>query len=328
MAKKDQVAESLAQLKLLSGHPRSDAAIEALTNAIASKSNLIVTKAAEIIDKARLDQFIPQLISAFDRFMPEGKSADPGCAAKTAIAKALYELEARAEPVFLRGIHHIQMEGVWGGSTDTAAELRGLCALGLVRCNARDVLDELAELLVDHQASARLMAARAIAYSENDAGAPLLRMKILSGDESPDVLAECCAALLRLTPRKAVECLNRFADPNMNDLFEITLMALGESRLPAAFDLLKDHFNNQLIGQKKIPWLLPIAMTRLAQAVEFLIRLIDTEHVSVAAAAIEALMKIHHADENLKIRIKTRVESRNEDELRRVFENATGSSRQ
>ncbi len=79
--------------------------------------------------------------------------------AKTAIAKALYEMEVKAESVFLRGIHHIQMEGVWGGNTDTAAELRGICALGLVRCNYRDVLDELGELLADAQAPARMMAA-------------------------------------------------------------------------------------------------------------------------------------------------------------------------
>ena len=30
------------------------------------------------------------------------------------------ELEARAESLFLTGIHHSQHEGVWGGSSDTA----------------------------------------------------------------------------------------------------------------------------------------------------------------------------------------------------------------
>ena len=48
---------------------------------------------------------------------------------------------------------------------DTAAELRGVCALGLVRMGYRDVLVELADLLMDPEAQARMMAARSLAHA-------------------------------------------------------------------------------------------------------------------------------------------------------------------
>ncbi len=85
--------------------------------------------------------------------------------------------------------------------------------------------------------------------------------------------------LLKLTPRKGVEFVGRFAQPSDNDLFEIALMALGESRLPTALDLLKERFANELLGNKKIPYLLPIAMTRLPQAIDFLCGVIGSESI-------------------------------------------------
>src|SRR5207237_5519130 len=182
----------------------------------------------------KLAEFMDPLTKAFDRFMVDPATIDKGCSAKTSIAKALYELEARAETVFLTGIHHRQLEGVWGGSSDTAAELRGLCGLGLVRCNYRDVMIELGDLLMDPEPSCRIMAARAIAYSENDAGLPLLRMKVLGGDQNSDVIGECFTALLRLSPRKNVEFVARYMDDDDEDLRQLAILALGESRLPAA----------------------------------------------------------------------------------------------
>ena len=41
----------------------------------------------------------------------------------------------------MRGLRHIQMEPVWGGQADSAATLRGTCALALIDCQ----LDELIE---------------------------------------------------------------------------------------------------------------------------------------------------------------------------------------
>jgi len=126
MSKSDPVADALARLKACAADPRSAASLAEITKALAGKSNLSAAKAADIIATAKLAQFVDQLTAAFDRFMQKPTATDKGCTAKTAIAKALYEMESPVQELFLRGIRHVQMEPVWGGQADTAADLRGL----------------------------------------------------------------------------------------------------------------------------------------------------------------------------------------------------------
>ncbi len=76
---------------------------------------------------------LPDLLAAFRRFLAD-PSKDKGCLAKIAIAEALTRLEHEEAEIFLEGIRHMQREPVWGGTEDTAAWLRGLCAIGLAGC--------------------------------------------------------------------------------------------------------------------------------------------------------------------------------------------------
>jgi HEAT repeat protein len=319
MPKADPVADAMARLKALRAQTLTVAGLAEVEKALKSKANIVVARAADIIREVKVAQFNPALVGAFDRFMVDPSSTDKGCPAKTSIAKALYELEAREEKLFLTGIHHRQPEGVWGGSSDTAAELRGICALGLVRCNYRDVMTELAELLMDPEPTCRLMAARATAYSENDAGAPLLRMKVLAGDDNSDVTGECFSALLKLTPRKSVEFVARYLDDDDDDLKQNAILALGESRLPDALTMLKERFAAELTGEARKPLILAIALTRLPQAIDFLLEVIANERPSLGAATIDT-MKIYHADANIRARVLEEVEERGEPELRAAFD--------
>ena len=52
-----------------------------------------------------------------------------------AIARALFALDYDGEGLYLAGMRHVQMEPGWGGSSDTAVELRGMCAMGLASTN-------------------------------------------------------------------------------------------------------------------------------------------------------------------------------------------------
>jgi hypothetical protein len=97
-----------------------------LARFLASKTNLVAAKAADLAREANLKSLQPQLEEAFHRFMKNPTTTDKGCPAKQAIASALYELGCDAQDVFLAGIHHFQPEGAYGGPVDTAAELRGL----------------------------------------------------------------------------------------------------------------------------------------------------------------------------------------------------------
>ena len=60
--------------------------------------------------------------------------------------------------VALRGMRYEQWEPVYGGRVDTAANLRGRCAVMLARMRYPEAHIELVRLLVDAEAPARLAA--------------------------------------------------------------------------------------------------------------------------------------------------------------------------
>src|SRR5690348_10394194 len=131
MSKARSVEDVLAGIAALRGRPAGPEAREQIVTALASKANIVAAKAADIARELNVSGLCSELGEAFIRFLRDPKSADRGCAAKTAIARAALELECPEEELFRLGIRHVQMEGF--GPSDVAAELRGLCALGLVQ---------------------------------------------------------------------------------------------------------------------------------------------------------------------------------------------------
>src|ERR1039458_1172790 len=108
--------------------------VPALRKALSDRVNLIVAKGAKLADELRLPDLLPDLLRAFDRLFEKPVERDPQCWGKNAISKALVTLDHREAAPFLRGIRHVQMEPAWGGGADTAATLRGTCALAPPSC--------------------------------------------------------------------------------------------------------------------------------------------------------------------------------------------------
>jgi hypothetical protein len=54
--------------------------------------------------------------------------------------------------------------------------------------------------LADPKPEARVAVAKAIAYTGNPQGVPLLRLKTRIGDQAAQVISECFTALLQLAP--------------------------------------------------------------------------------------------------------------------------------
>jgi HEAT repeat protein len=324
MSKGRSVEVTLSNLAALRG--MGAAAIErGVAGHLNSRTNLVVAKAAELAREAGLKSLVPQLVEAFGRLMDKPASSDKGCHAKQAIASALYEVAcegADVEQVFLTGIRHVQMEPAWGASTDTAAELRGTCALGLVRLAYGDVMNELVDLLMDSSHQARIMAARAIAYAGRDEGALLLRMKILAGDRDDNVTCECILALGKLAGAKSLPFLRKFLDSQNPAFSETAAMALGEMRHADALCALFEHWEGTPIESARKALLLPIALSRLPQSVEFLVGVIERASEALAAMAVESLRMYRH-DSALKGRLAGVIERRNSAPLRiamsRVF---------
>jgi HEAT repeat protein len=264
--KAPRLEDRLAALSDLRREPDSPEARKELTKCLASKINLLAAKGARIVGDCKIDALAPQLVEAFDRFMTDPATSDRRCEAKLAIAKALEDLEYPSPEPFLRGIRHVQMEPSFGPPVDTAIELRAICAIGLVRTNYPDLGVELVNLLTDKQRDARAGAARAIAYWGTLAGALLLRFKILTGDREPEVIGECFNGLLHIEGARAVDFVAGYLEDQSEAVAEGAALALGESRRPEAFEILKRHAKSYL----RRTALLAIALLRSDASVEYL----------------------------------------------------------
>src|SRR5262249_25023442 len=124
-----------------------------------------VAAAAALSARFRFTDLATEMVAAFDRFMIDPTETDKTCSAKTAIVDELNELDFQEPDVFLAGIRHIQLEPVWGGSRDTAADLRAGCAMAVVRIGHPQANVLLADLLADSERAVRIAAAQGLAAS-------------------------------------------------------------------------------------------------------------------------------------------------------------------
>lgn len=318
MAKSRKLESLLAQLEQIRPDPTTSEALLLLRQLLTSKQPVAIAQAATLIAEAELYDLIRDLVAAFEWAMAKPSERDPGCTAKLKLADALYRLNYSNEDLFLRGIRHVQRDPVWGGSDDTAAPLRSTCALGLVRMNYPDVISELADLLADPKPDARMGAARALAYSGDLSGVPLLRLRIKLGDRAP-VLSDCFLALLHLSPTPAsIDLVRSFLaiQPQAEhlesaELAEAAALALGESRLSQAFEILQTWWQSLSIRELRQTGLMAIALLRNDEAVSFLLSLIDSGDLLDAKDAIAAL-GVYREDRALWQRVRERIEQRGE----------------
>jgi len=234
-----RLEKTLADLRSIRTDPTTSDARRVLRQVLRGLSSHAVAQAAVIAAESNLEDHIPALEAAFDRFRQNGSQRDKGCHAKASIAEALYQMNHDGAELYLQGIRHIQMEPVWGGQADTATKLRGLCGMALVRINYPDVLNELALSLADPEMPVRLAAAEALGYYGLADAAPLLRLKIALGDADPEVTAACLSALLQVDTLTAIPYVGTLLHSPVPGLAETAALALGESRLPQAFPLLQ-----------------------------------------------------------------------------------------
>ena len=302
MARKvSSLEEQLDRLAELRGQPPSPEGRAAVAKYLDSKMNLVAAKAARLAGEWLIAELAPQLAAAFDRFMIKPDTTDKRCAAKIEILKALYKLEYPSPSVFRRAIVHIQMEPTWGGSVDTAAEVRALGAMGLAQTRFSDALEEIVPLLVDPERDARIGALRAVSSSGLPGGLLLLRFKALSGDE-PEVLGECFAALLHADPAHSPEFVAKFLEHREEAVTEAAALALGESRLVSAFAVLRDTFERTRATSLRRTLLLAIALLRRENAIDYLLELVRNGEGLTSADAVTALA-MYDKDPNLQERL-------------------------
>jgi hypothetical protein len=302
--------EQMAVLDALKGHELDADGIGLVRKSLGNRNNFIVAKAARLAEDNGLGDLLPDLLAAYDRFFTNAEKADPQCWAKNALSRALARLECRDKDVFLRGLRHHQMEPTWGGRSDSAGTLRANCAHALVACNGlenQELLIVFLDTLVDEDKSVRLETVRALAQL-GEIAVPVLRLRAMiksQPPEEPEVLGQCFAALLAIERDEAIRFVAGFLEAGDDPSGEAAF-ALAETRSPMALAALlhrqksfaDEWFSGVLFSA--------IALTRLPEAMDFLIGVIEREDRE-APRAIEALGRIA-TSEDLRGRLVQAVE--------------------
>ena len=318
MKKSDPIETALNRLGELRTAP-TEVATKELRTYLGNRSNLVVAKAAKIAGELRLSELVPDLVAAFHRFMKNPQQLDKRCAAITEITGALYEMDYREPEIYLQGLKHIQREASFGPPVDTAAALRGMCAQGLVRTGYANALADVVQLLVDPESPARLGAIRALASNGGDAGVLLLRLKVLTGDEEPEVLGECFAGLIAAAPEKSLSFIAKYVDDDDQATAETAIWALGESRLPAAFEMLKEKWERTVGRSSRKVLLAAMAASRLQESIDFLRSLLETTNSQTASDVVVALA-IYKGNEGIKQSVAAIVGRRGDKLLIEMFQ--------
>jgi len=278
-----------------------EACIAPLRKALEHRNNFVVGKAADLVRDFQLQQVIPELLIAFERFFENPAKSDPQCWAKNSLSRALAAFEHQDAAVFLRGMRHIQLEPVWGGSSDTAGTLRATCALALVQCRSLlepDLLAHLVELFADKDKAVRIEAARAIEQVGSPSAALLLRLRAVLGADEPEVLGACYSGILRVEGASAIPWISRFLASSDDPAAEAAL-AIAGTHLAQGFKILCERFTEESDPWFRSVLLSAIALTRQDAAVEFLLELVRTESLQ-AEGAIEAILRSTPSDEITK----------------------------
>lgn len=267
---KDAVEEKIAAIEALRQAPAM--ALEPLRKALRDRNNLIASKAAAVAGDLLLGDLVPDLVTSFDRFSKDAAKTDPKCWAKNATVKALKDLGHEDPEVYLRGIAHVQMEPVWGGRADSAAALRGACALALVACSLpRDaILLHLADALADAEMRVRADAARAIGQLPGQDSILMLRVKAQAGDKEPAVIGQVFLSLLGMDARGSIPFVGRFLTSPNEDLRFEAAAALGECTELLAVETLIARWRVERDGEMKRAIALSLGVSRVPEAREFL----------------------------------------------------------
>ncbi len=308
------------QLAALDAVPTErSAAIDALKSALAARHCRVVAKAARLAEDRLLYDLMPSLLAAYARLLDKPLKQDPSCFAKKALARALVALDCNDVEFFLAGLRYRQLEPVWGGTADTAVDVRASCAMGLVASGYSRALVELTALLNDPDAAGRIGAVRAIACGNPREAELLLRSKALAGDAEPQVLGECFIGLLAALPEESVGFVAAYLAHADDAVRELAALALGESRLDAALAPLKEAWDGVLVGDEIRRALLRAAAAHRSEAAfDWLLAIVADARIPVALEVVEALAIYRH-NAKLKQRLEAAVAERGESTLRDRF---------
>jgi hypothetical protein len=101
------------------------------------------------------------------------------------------------------------------------------------------------------------------------------------------------------------------------------MLALGESRLPTAYEVLREKWSRTIGMPAKKILLASMAASKLEEGIAFLISLVETESILTAAAVVEAL-SIYSRSERVRKSVNDAVLARRDQTLADQFKREFG----
>lgn len=325
MAKRPDIRERIETYREHCGHADAEGVLVATRQALADRHPLLVARGAEIAGDRLIYALEADLIAAYARFLDQPVKRDPGCMAKGTIARALVALDCQDAEFFIAGIRYRQPEPVWGGSADTAVDLRTSCAIGLAATSHPRALIHLVDLLHDPEPHARAGAARAIACTQPLAAEAVLRSKALAGDPDPEVTGECLSALLQVASEDAIALVGGFLDAADTDVSALAALALGESHLEAALELLRGRWDAEPFKRERHRMLLrAAALHRSELALDWLLDMVITGD-RISAERVVTEIAAYRNSARARDALRAAVTERGEPAVTACFEGAFGA---
>ena len=309
--KNSKVNEAYAELGRIARGPIDDAAVAKIRKAITGPTSFIVSRAVDMVAENGLRELVPEMISAFARFVEDGAKVDKGCRAKTSIAKCLNRFEYIGDEVFLIGAYHIQMEPAFGPPEDTAVELRSVSALAIARINHPEAHYILADLLADSEAGVRIAAVKALAFLGTSESDVMLRLKTITGD-SDGVMGECFLGLMKMAPARSLDFVKRYLHGHGAAAMESAAIAIAASHIPESLSILKELWEEQSTGARRA-LILPIALVRSDEAFGCLLEILRTADRQTAAETIPHLRL--YSGEQYEARVREAASERNDPQI-------------
>jgi HEAT repeat protein len=315
-----KVDDLLRRLSELRNQPATPAMVEEVRKGLRHASGFVVAKAADVVREKQFGALREELVQAFERCLRGGEKSDKGCEAKLAIVRTLHELE----------------EPTWGGSTDTGASVRASSANALARTRYPKVLMDLVGLIVDPEPRVRAAAADAIGAAGRPDGELLLRLKVMvSASRDPararmiepetDVITACFVSILSLGRSASVEFVAGYLESQDDSVRDAAAIALGSSRLPEAFDVLRRQWTAGMDQSFMETLLLAMAKLRDESAKAFLVEKVEQGPARIAKAALEAL-KPFAADERVNQRVQEALEKRADEGMKKTWRRVNDQS--
>lgn len=275
-----------AEVAALRRDPDDAAVTAGLVRALGGASHVVVL-AADIAGERGLDGTREALVAAWTRLYEQD---DPNCVGKAACATALDRLDHPDRAPFRRGLAHVQMQAVYAHAReDVAGPLRARCALALARFGGPEALLDLAVALADPLATVRAAAAQGLTATGEPAAAALAMLKVRAGDADPGVVADALGALLALRLADGLAEAERLLDHAPDDLAELVLLALGQSRRAEVVPLLEAHLVTAFRAARRRAVFVALGLSRTDAARDLLLAQVRAASLADAAEAVRAL---------------------------------------